>query len=97
MLFILDAQDRALLTFYSSDDLVSHMPDLLNGERLEVVFLQEIVCAESKQLKSNTDVAVIVKPVQHTDTRTVKGKKDNIALKQFLTLMQRCNNVLEML
>lgn len=63
--------------FHSSNDLVSHMPDLFNRKRLEVVLLQEIVCAEAKQLKSDANVTVIVEPVQHTDTRvssvSIKG------------------------
>lgn len=59
-----------LLTFHSSNDLVSHMPDLFNRKRLEVVLLQEIICAEAKQLKSDTNVTVVVKPVQHMDTGT---------------------------
>lgn len=59
-----------LLTLHSSDDLVCHVPDVFYGERLEVVFLEEIVGAEAKQLKGDTNVAVVVKPVQHVHTST---------------------------
>lgn len=58
----------SLLTLHSSNNLVGHVSDVVNGERLEVVFLEEIVCAEPKQLKSNTNVTVKVKPVQHMNT-----------------------------
>lgn len=63
-----------LLTSHCFDDLVGHVPDVLYGERLEVVFLEEIVGAEAKQLKGNTYVTVVVKPVQHVHTST-KGEE----------------------
>lgn len=63
-----------LLTSHSLDDLVCHVPDVFNRERLEVVFLEEIIGAEAKQLKGNTNVAVVVKPVQHLNTST-KGEE----------------------
>lgn len=54
-----------LLTLYGSEDLVRHVPDVFYRERLEVVFLEEIIGAEAKQLKGDTNVAVVLKPVQH--------------------------------
>ncbi len=63
-----------LLTSHSSDDLVRHMPDVFYGKGLEVVFLEEIIGAEAKQLKGNTDVAMVVKPVQHLHTSTEERK-----------------------
>lgn len=50
------------------------MPDVFYGERLEVVFLQEIIGAEAKQFKGNTNVAMVVKPVQDVYTRTRGGE-----------------------
>lgn len=64
-----------LLTSNSSDDLVGHVSDLLYGERLEVVLLEEIICTEAKQLKGYTNVAMIVKPVQHAHTRTEREER----------------------
>lgn len=59
---------------HCSDDLECHVPDMFYGERLEVVFLEEIIGAETKQLKGDTNVAVVVKPVQHVHTST-KGEE----------------------
>jgi len=59
-----------LLTSHSPDDLVRHGPDVFYGEWLEIVFLEVIIGAEAKQFKGNTNVAVVVKPVQYVDTRT---------------------------
>lgn len=39
------------------------MPDVFQGKRLEVVLFEEIIGAEAKQLKSDANVAVVVKPV----------------------------------
>lgn len=64
-----------LLTLHSSDDLVCHVPDLFNGKRLKVVFLEEIIGAEAEQLKGNTYVAVVIKPVQDLHTSTLEKKK----------------------
>lgn len=64
-----------LLTSHSLDDLVCHVPDMLYGERLEVVFLEEIIGAEAEQLKGDTNVAVIIEPVQHVYTSTKRGGK----------------------
>ena len=52
-----------LLTFHALNDLVGHVPDVFNRERQEVVFLEEIIRAEAKQLKGNTHVTMVVKPV----------------------------------
>lgn len=46
------------------------MPDVFYGERLEVVFLKEIVGAEAEQLKGDTDMAMVVEPVQYVYTST---------------------------
>lgn len=58
------------LTSHSSDDLVRHGPDVFNGERLEIVLLEVIVGAEAEQLKGNTNVAVVVKPLQYVYAST---------------------------
>lgn len=63
-----------LLTSHSLDDLVRHVPDVFYGERLEVVFLEEIIGAEAEQLKGDTNVAVVIEPVQHVHTST-KGEE----------------------
>lgn len=63
-----------VLTSNSSDDLVCHVSDMFNGERLEVVLLEEIIGAEAKQLKGNANVTMVVKPVQHVHTCT-KGEE----------------------
>lgn len=52
-----------LLTSHSLDDLVRHVPDLFDWKGLKVILLEEIVGAEAEQLKGDTDVAVVVKPV----------------------------------
>lgn len=57
------------LTSHSLDDLVRHVPDLFDWKWLKVILLQEIVGAEAEQLKGDTDVAVVVKPVQDLHTR----------------------------
>lgn len=64
-----------LLTSNCSDDLVCHVSDVFNGERLKVVFLEEVISAEAKQLKSNTNMTMVVKPVQHVYTCTEKKKR----------------------
>lgn len=53
------------------------MPDVFDGERLEVVLLEEIVRAKAKQLKGNTNVTVKVEPVQHAHTRTNEEEKQS--------------------
>lgn len=64
-----------LLTSHSPDDLVRHVPDVFYGERLEIVFLEEIIGAEAKQFKGNTNVAVVVKPVQYVYTSTKEEQR----------------------
>lgn len=49
------------------------MPDVFYGEWLEIVFLEEIIGAEAKQLKGNTNMAVVVKRVQYVYTSTRGG------------------------
>ena len=51
------------------------MPDVFYGERLEVVFLEEIVGAEAEQLEGDTDVTVIVEPVQYVYTSTTEERE----------------------
>ena len=63
-----------LLTSNSSDGLVWHASDVFNGKRLEVVLLEKIISAEAKQLKGDTNMAMVVKPVQHLHTPTRGGK-----------------------
>lgn len=63
-----------VLTSNCSDDLVGHVTDVFNGERLEIVFLEKIIGAEAKELKSDTNVAMVFKPVQHVHTCT-KGEE----------------------
>lgn len=55
---------------YSLDDLVRHVPDLLHGKRLKVILLQEVVGAEAEQLKDDTDVSMVVEPLQDLHTST---------------------------
>lgn len=64
------------LTSHSSDDLVRHVPDVFDRKRLKVVLLEEIIGAQTKQLKSNTYMAMVVKPVQHVYTSTKAGEKE---------------------
>lgn len=63
-----------LLTAHCSDNLVCHVPDVFHRKRLEIVFLEEIVGAEAKKLKGNTNMAAKVKPVQHMHTRAAQKK-----------------------
>lgn len=63
-----------LLTAHCSDNLVCHVPDVFHRKRLEIVFLEEIVGAEAKKLKGNTNMAAKVKPVQHVHTRAAQKK-----------------------
>lgn len=67
----------AVLTSHSSDYLVRHVPDVIDGKRLEVVLFEEIIGAEAQQLKGNANVAVVVEPVQHVNTST-EERKDTI-------------------
>lgn len=52
------------------------MPDVIYWERLEVVLLEEIIGAEAKQLKGDTNMAVVIKPVQHAHTRTSEEERE---------------------
>lgn len=65
-----------LLTSNSSYDLVRHVPDVFDGKRLEIVLLQEIISTEAKQLKCNTNVSMVVKPVQHAYTSAEAGENN---------------------
>lgn len=69
-----------LLTLHSLDDPVRHVPDLFYRERLKVVFLEEIICAEPKQLKHNRNVAMVVKPVQDLHTSTSEKERQKAML-----------------
>lgn len=51
------------------------MPDVFYGERLEIVLLKEIIGAEAKQLKGNTNVAMVFKPVQHLHTSALEKER----------------------
>ena len=64
----------AVLTSDGPDDAVGHVLDVLDGERLEVVLLEEVVGAEAQQLEGDAHVSVVVEPVQHAHTRTEDAK-----------------------
>lgn len=49
---------------------------------MEIIFLEEIIGAEAKELKGNTNMAAKVKPVQHMHTRAVE-KKLNFKYEKF--------------
>lgn len=66
-----------LLTLDCSDDLVGHVPDLVDRKGLEVVFFEEVERAQSKQFKHNAHVPVVVKPVKHTHTTAVTEKRNS--------------------
>ena len=53
---------------------MGHLPDLVDGVRQEVVLLQEVKGAERQQLEGDADVAAIVEPVQHLDTKSEDKK-----------------------
>lgn len=74
-----------VLTSNRSDDLVSHVSDVFNGERLEVILLEEIIGAEAKQLKGDTNVAMVVKPVQHVHTCTKGEERCNTCKVRFFS------------
>lgn len=63
------------LTSDCSDDLVGHVPDVVDREGLKVIFLQKIIRAQAQQLKGNADVPVVIKPVIHPHTSTRERKK----------------------
>lgn len=63
-----------LLTLDCFDDLVGHVPDLVNWKWLEVVLFEEVKSAQSKQFKHDAHMAVVVKPVKHTHT-TAEGRE----------------------
>lgn len=57
---------------HSSEDLICHVSDLADSEGHVVVLLQEVVCAQPQQFEHDADVTVVIKPVQHSHTRTKK-------------------------
>lgn len=57
--------------------LIGHFPYVLNGERNEVVLLEEIIGTEAEQLKGDADVPVVVEPVQHVNTSAI-DKDSNV-------------------
>lgn len=67
-----------LLTSDCFDDLVSHMPDLVDWKGLEVVFFEKVKRAQSKEFKRNAHMAMVVKPVKHTHTTAVAEERNNI-------------------
>ena len=60
---------ECVLTADSLDGLIGYVSDVLYGERLEAVLLQEVVGAQSQQLQHDAHVTVVVEPVQHPHTR----------------------------
>lgn len=69
----------ALLTSHGSNDLVRHVPDVIYRERLEVVLFEEIVGAEAKQLEGNANMAVVIKRVQHVNTRARREERKHMS------------------
>lgn len=65
-----------VLTSHSADDLVRHVPDVFDWKRLEVVLLEEIIGAQTKQFKRDAYMAMVVKPVQHVYTSPKAGEKE---------------------
>lgn len=68
------------LTADGSEDLKSHVSDLLHTERQEIVLSEELINAEAEQLKYNADVTFMIEPVHHPHTgagrrESVIGKK----------------------
>lgn len=68
-------QRKWKLTLHSQADLVGHVSDLPNGVGQVVVFFQKVKGAESKQLKGDAHVTVVVKPVVHLYTQAAKWHK----------------------
>lgn len=66
------------LTSDCSDDLVGHVPDVVDREWLKAIFLQKIIRAQAQQLKGDADVSVMIKPVIHPYTST-GGRKNRLA------------------
>lgn len=88
-----------LLTSHSLDDLVCHVSDLFDWKWLKVILLKEIISAEAEQLKGDTDVAVVVKPVKNLDTRPWEQViKHNLVseVSDFMRLMQRKHERLDL-
>lgn len=61
-----------ILTVHRFKDLTCHGSDLFHWEGQKSILLKEVICAQSEQLKYYADVAVVIKPVQHTNKATKK-------------------------
>lgn len=66
------------LTADSVADLLGHVSDLVNWIRQEVVWFQEVKCAERQQLKGDAHMAVVVKPVEHLHAVTDEEEKQRV-------------------
>lgn len=65
-----------LLTLDCFDDLVGHVPDLVDWKGLEIVLFEEIERAQSKKFKRNAHMAMVVKPVKHTHKTAVTEERN---------------------
>lgn len=54
--------ELTILTVDGLADLISHLPDVVDLEGQEAVFLNEIIGAKPQQLEHNAHMAVMVKP-----------------------------------
>lgn len=84
-----------LLTLDCFDDLVSHVPDLLEWKGLEAVLFEEVKRAQSKQLKHNAHMAMVVKPVKHMHKTAVteKRKSKNVLSYLFVCIIITCHDI----
>ena len=69
-----------VLTADSPDGLIGHVSDVLDGEGLEAVLLQEVVGAQSQQLQHDAHVTVMVEPVQHPHARAAGTRHVELTL-----------------
>lgn len=61
-----------LLTLDCFDNMVGHVPELVDWKGLEVVLFEKVERAQAEQFKRDAHVAVVVKPVKHTHTTAIR-------------------------
>ena len=61
------------LTLHSLDELVGNMADLEERIGMVLVVSEEVKHTQTQHVKGQTNVAIVVEPVQHLHTHTVGG------------------------
>lgn len=85
---------QSVLTLNSITELVRDVAHVIQRIGVVVVVLQEVEDAESQHLEGNAHVAVVVEPVQHSDTQMPPFRILLCQLFQHIDLQLRCLPVL---